>query len=93
VSSSGCLSRYHPIYAAAVEHNLPVAIHPGSEGVGLAYPLTPAGYPSTYFEFHTGLVANYIGHLISLVAEGVFVKFPPKTPSVPALSTGYGVKV
>jgi predicted TIM-barrel fold metal-dependent hydrolase len=67
---------YHPIYEAAVQQNLPVAIHPGSEGVGLAYPPTPAGYPSTYFEFHTGLVANYIGHLISLVTEGVFVKFP-----------------
>jgi uncharacterized protein len=67
---------YHPIYEAAVEHNLPVAIHPGSEGIGLAYPPTPAGYPSTYFEFHTGLVANYIGHLISLVTEGVFVRFP-----------------
>ena len=24
---------YHPIYAAAVEHDLPVAIHPGSEGL------------------------------------------------------------
>lgn len=67
---------YHPIYAPAVEYNLLVAMHPGSEGVGLAYPPTPAGYPSTYFEFHTGLVANYIGHLISLVTEGVFVKFP-----------------
>lgn len=67
---------YHPIYAAAVAHNLPVAIHPGTEGVGIAYPPTPAGYPSTYFEFHTGLVASYIGHLISLITEGVFVKFP-----------------
>ncbi|PLS82903.1 MAG: amidohydrolase [Chloroflexi bacterium] len=67
---------YHPIYAAAAEYNLPVAIHPGSEGVGIAYPPTPAGYPSTYFEFHTGLVTSYIGHLISLVTEGVFVQFP-----------------
>jgi len=67
---------YHPIYEAAVEHNLPVAIHPGSEGTGISYPPTPAGYPSTYFEFHTGLVASYMGHLISLVTEGVFVKFP-----------------
>jgi uncharacterized protein len=67
---------YHPIYEAAVERNLPVAIHPGSEGAGIAYPPTPAGYPSTYFEFHTGLVASYMGHLISLVTEGVFVKFP-----------------
>ncbi len=67
---------YHPIYEAAAEYNLPVAIHPGSEGAGISYPPTPAGYPSTYFEFHTGLVTSYIGHLISLVTEGVFVKFP-----------------
>jgi predicted TIM-barrel fold metal-dependent hydrolase len=67
---------YHPIYAAAVEHNLPVAIHPGSEGAGISYAPTPAGYPSTYFEFHTGLVTSYMAHLISLVTEGVFVKFP-----------------
>ena len=67
---------YHPIYEAAAAHNLPVAIHPGSEGTGISYPPTPAGYPSTYFEFHTGLVTSYMAHLISLVKEGVFVKFP-----------------
>ncbi len=67
---------YHPIYEAASRHDLPVAIHPGTEGTGVSYPPTPAGYPSSYFEFHTGLVASYIGHLISLVTEGVFVKFP-----------------
>jgi predicted TIM-barrel fold metal-dependent hydrolase len=67
---------YHPIYAAAAEHNLPVGIHAGSEGVGTSGPPTAAGYPTTYFEWHTGLVASYIAHLISLVTEGVFVKFP-----------------
>jgi predicted TIM-barrel fold metal-dependent hydrolase len=67
---------YHPIYQAAVEHDLPVAIHPGSEGAGIAYPPTPAGYPSTYFEFHTGLITSYMGHLISVITEGVFVRFP-----------------
>jgi predicted TIM-barrel fold metal-dependent hydrolase len=66
---------YHPIYAAAVEHHLPVAIHPGSEGVGVSYAATAAGYPTSYFEWHTGLVGSYIAHLISLVTEGVFVKF------------------
>lgn len=70
---------YHPIYAAAVEHNLPVAIHPGSEGLGVAYAPTPAGYPSSYFEWHTGIVTNYMAHFISLVTEGVFTKFPSLT--------------
>jgi predicted TIM-barrel fold metal-dependent hydrolase len=67
---------YHPIYAAAVEHGLPVAIHPGSEGVGVSGVPTAAGYPTNYFEWHTGLVGSYMAHLISLVTEGVFQKFP-----------------
>jgi predicted TIM-barrel fold metal-dependent hydrolase len=67
---------YHPIYAAAVEHDLPVAIHPGTEGVGISGPPSAAGYPTNYLEWHTGLVGSYIAHLISLVTEGVFIKFP-----------------
>ncbi|MBW3622490.1 MAG: amidohydrolase family protein [Armatimonadetes bacterium] len=67
---------YHPIYAAAVEMNLPVAIHPGSEGTGISGAPTAAGYPTSYFEWHTGLVGSYLAHLISLVTEGVFIKFP-----------------
>ena len=67
---------YHPIYEAAVAHNLPVAIHPGSEGVGISGAPSAAGYPSTYLEWHTGLVGSYLAHLISLVTEGVFAKFP-----------------
>ncbi len=67
---------YHPIYAAAVEHQLPVAIHPGSEGTGVAGAPTSVGWPSSYFEWHTGLVGTFIAHLISLVTEGVFIKFP-----------------
>jgi predicted TIM-barrel fold metal-dependent hydrolase len=67
---------FHPIYAAAVEHNLPIAIHPGSEGVGMSGPPTAVGYPSSYLEWHTDLVSSYIGHLVSMVVEGVFVKFP-----------------
>lgn len=67
---------YDPIYEAASSHNLPVAIHPGSEGVGVSGPPTAVGYPSSYLEWHTNLVGSYIAHLISLVTEGTFVKFP-----------------
>src|SRR4051812_31549730 len=67
---------YHPIYAAAVEHNLPIALHPGTEGTGVSGAPSAVGYPSSYFEWHTGLIATYIGQLISLVTEGVFAKFP-----------------
>lgn len=67
---------YHPIYEAAAEHGLPVAIHPGNEGVGITGPPNAAGYPTSYLEWHTTLVTSYISHLVSLVTEGVFVKFP-----------------
>jgi predicted TIM-barrel fold metal-dependent hydrolase len=67
---------YDPIYEAASAHNLPVAIHPGSEGVGVSGPPTAVGYPTSYLEWHTNLVGSYIAHLISLVTEGTFTKFP-----------------
>jgi predicted TIM-barrel fold metal-dependent hydrolase len=67
---------YHPIYEAAVAYDLPVAIHPGNEGVGITGAPNAAGYPSSYMEWHTTLVNSYVSHLVSLVTEGVFVKYP-----------------
>ncbi len=67
---------FHPIYEAASEHGLAIAIHPGSEGVGLSGAPNAAGYPTSYFEWHTTLVNSYIAHLTSMLAEGVFAKFP-----------------
>jgi predicted TIM-barrel fold metal-dependent hydrolase len=68
--------QFHPIYEAASRHGLPVAIHPGGEGAGGTPPPTPAGYPTRYLEWHTCLSQNYMAHLVSLVCEGVFEKFP-----------------
>lgn len=67
---------FHPIYAAAERLGLPVAIHTGTEGLGIANPPTAAGWPSTYLEFYTCQPQNLAAHLTSLVTEGVFVKFP-----------------
>jgi predicted TIM-barrel fold metal-dependent hydrolase len=67
---------YWPIYRAAAEHDLPVAIHVGAEGTGIANPPTSVGYPSTYLEFHTDHSQTMMGHCVSLVAEGVFAEFP-----------------
>lgn len=68
--------QFHPIYEAAERNGIPIAIHPGGEGGGGTPPPTPSGYPTRYIEWHTGLSQNYMAHLISLVCEGVFEKFP-----------------
>ena len=67
---------YWPIYRAAVEHNLPVAIHVGSEGTGIANPPTGVGYPATYLEFHTDHSQTMMAHCVSVISEGLFEEFP-----------------
>ena len=67
---------FYPIYEAASEYGLPVAVHPGTEGAGMAWPPTPVGYPSRYMEWHNILPIGYMAQINSLVTEGVFVKFP-----------------
>ena len=69
-------SYFHPIYEAAVEYDLPVAIHPGLEGVGIAGSGGTAGMVANYLEWHTLLATSYMTQLVSLVVEGVFEKFP-----------------
>ena len=69
-------SYFHPLYAAAAEHNLPLAIHPGLEGVGIAGSGGTAGLVANYLEWHTLLATSYMTQLVSLVVEGVFQKFP-----------------
>jgi uncharacterized protein len=67
---------FHPIYEAAAAHNLPIAIHPGLEGVGIAGAPTTAGFVGNYLQWHTLLATSYMTQLVSLVCEGVFEKFP-----------------
>lgn len=69
-------SYFHPIYEAAAAHNLPVAIHPGLEGVGIAGSGGTAGLVANYLEWHTLLATSYMTQMVSLVVEGVFEKFP-----------------
>jgi uncharacterized protein len=67
---------YWPIYAAACDHDLPVAIHVGAEGTGIANPPTSVGYPSTYLEFHSDHSQTMMAHCSSMLTEGVFEEFP-----------------
>ena len=67
--------QFWPIYEAAEEMGLPVAVHPGNEGRGVSA-ATSVGYPSSYFEWHNILPATYMAQINSLVCEGVFQKFP-----------------
>jgi predicted TIM-barrel fold metal-dependent hydrolase len=67
---------YHPIYEACVRHNLPLALHVGGEGAGMSQRATGVGHPATYFEWYASLPQTYMAHIISMVSEGVFEKFP-----------------
>lgn len=64
---------YDPLFAAAVEHDLVVAIQYGG-APGL--PPTPAGWPSTFVEEYTGMVQVFQSQVMSLIIEGVFDRFP-----------------
>jgi predicted TIM-barrel fold metal-dependent hydrolase len=65
--------KYWPIYEAAVHHDLPVAIHvAGTSG----RPKSSVGWVSSYFEDHADYAMTFLEQVISLVAEGVFERFP-----------------
>jgi predicted TIM-barrel fold metal-dependent hydrolase len=67
--------QYYPIYEACEKHGLPLAIHPGTDGMGINIQPGP-GYPTHYIEWHTGLSLAFQAHLISFLTEGVFARFP-----------------
>lgn len=67
---------YDPIWEAAAENKLPVCVHFGSEGGGIASPPTGAGYPATYLEIRAARPQVAQAHVASLLASGVFEKFP-----------------
>lgn len=66
---------YHPIWAAAAEVGLPVAAHLGGQG-GVNSNPTGCGPPTFYWEAHALLCETGMGHIASMIAHGVFEKFP-----------------
>ncbi|ACI59704.1 amidohydrolase 2 (plasmid) [Rhizobium leguminosarum bv. trifolii WSM2304] len=67
---------FYPIYEAANEYGLVIANHPGSEGAGANDNMFAVGAPSYYFEYHALFGQSAQSNLVSLVAEGVFDRFP-----------------
>jgi predicted TIM-barrel fold metal-dependent hydrolase len=65
--------KYWDILDAASHYGLPLGFHPGNGG---NVPLTGAGFPSFYYEDHTGLAHALASQLGSLVCEGVFDRWP-----------------
>ncbi|MDX3193725.1 amidohydrolase family protein [Streptomyces sp. MN03-5084-2B] len=61
---------YHPVYEAAVRHDLAVGFHHGTTSE------TAVGLPPFFLEWHTAVTQAWQSQLISLVAGGVFEKFP-----------------
>ncbi|MEJ7837728.1 MAG: amidohydrolase family protein, partial [Thermomicrobiales bacterium] len=67
--------QYYPIYEAIERNNLRLAIHPGTDGMGINVQPGP-GYPTHYIEWHTLLSLGFQAHLVSMLTEGIFEKFP-----------------
>jgi predicted TIM-barrel fold metal-dependent hydrolase len=69
--------RYLPIFEAADECGLRVAVHTSGEGMGIAASGSGAGHHTFYIEWHTvGSASSTMAHLVSLVTNGVFQRFP-----------------
>lgn len=64
---------YWPVWAACERHGLPLAIHAGGT---YRHAPTATGWPSFHVEDHVLQAGAFDAQLASLIAEGVFTKFP-----------------
>jgi predicted TIM-barrel fold metal-dependent hydrolase len=68
---------FYPIYEAAERKGLPIGVHPGPGAAMMAQASpTASGMARTYLEMHTAVSQTYMGHLTSILLEGVFERFP-----------------
>lgn len=65
-------SKYWPLYEAASAHGLPIAAHV----TGFSGAHSAPGWATYFTELHTNFVLAYSAQVASLVAGGVFKRFP-----------------
>jgi predicted TIM-barrel fold metal-dependent hydrolase len=67
--------QFWPLWEAAADANLPVAVHI-EVGAGIQFPPTPSGKTRTYEQYLSFMSLNYLYHLMNMIAEGVFERMP-----------------
>jgi predicted TIM-barrel fold metal-dependent hydrolase len=68
---------YHPIYTAAAECDLPVVLHAGGDATPDVITHTAGGgLPATYGEYEVLKAQPVATHLVNMIAQGVFERFP-----------------
>jgi predicted TIM-barrel fold metal-dependent hydrolase len=67
--------QFWPLWEAAAEAQLPVAVHI-EVGNGVAFTPTPSGNTRTYEQYLGFMSLNYLYHLMNMIAEGVFERMP-----------------
>ena len=67
--------QFKPLWRAASEAGLPVAVHI-EMGVGITHPPTPSGITRTYSHLFAYQPMTFVWHLLNMIAEGVFHEFP-----------------
>ena len=67
--------QFWPLWEAAVDAGLPVAVH-FEVGSGVALPPTPNGLTRTYEQYVGFTAMNFLYHLMNMIAEGVFERLP-----------------
>jgi predicted TIM-barrel fold metal-dependent hydrolase len=68
---------YEPIWRAAAEHGLPVAVHASNDALNAVQYWHPFGPPTYAFEWHaSSYPLKYAAHAASLICSGVFERLP-----------------
>src|SRR5258708_34057114 len=65
--------RHHPVYEAAVRHDLAIGLHAWGRPVSAP---TPTGFATTYLQDHVSNAHVVQTQVLSLVGEGTFTRFP-----------------